>query len=136
MINSNCGALARILNRQPDALAKQTCKNLIFAFHIHSGANCSGNEADEFANVNGHFNPQNTPHPCHAGDMPPLFDAGGRAFSAFLTDRFTLPEIIGRTVIIHNMPDDFTSQPSGNAGEKIACGVISKRKKEWKRTIC
>ena len=44
----------------------------------------------------------------------------------FLTDRFTLKEIIGRTVVIHSMPDDFTSQPSGNSGEKIACGVIKR----------
>ena len=48
----------------------------------------------------------------------------GYAFSAFLTDRFTVKEIVGRTVIMHSSPDDFTSQPSGNAGEKIACGEI------------
>lgn len=41
-------------------------------------------------------------------------------------DRFNVSDIIGRTVIIHNMAEDFTSQPSGNAGEKIACGVIKK----------
>jgi Cu-Zn family superoxide dismutase len=40
------------------------------------------------------------------------------------TNRFRVKDIIGRTVIIHNMPDDFTTQPSGNAGMKIACGVI------------
>jgi Cu-Zn family superoxide dismutase len=49
-----------------------------------------------------------------------------RAYLSVLTDRFNVSDIIGRTVIIHNMPDDFTSQPSGNAGEKIACGVIKK----------
>jgi len=41
-----------------------------------------------------------------------------------LTDKFTVEEIIGKTIIIHNMPDDFTSQPAGNAGQKIACGII------------
>ena len=46
------------------------------------------------------------------------------AYMCVYTDRFTISEIIGRTVIIHNMLDDFTSQPSGNAGEKIACGEI------------
>jgi len=45
-------------------------------------------------------------------------------FLSVLTDRFTLPEIIGKTVIINDMPDDFTTQPSGNAGEKIACREI------------
>ncbi len=39
--------------------------------------------------------------------------------------KFTIDEIIGKTVIIHAKPDDFITQPSGNAGEKIACGVIS-----------
>ena len=56
--------------------------------------------------------------------MPPLFGCNGAAFSVFLTDRITVNEIIGKTVIIHSDPDDFTSQPSGNAGTKIACGVI------------
>ena len=98
----------------------------IFAFHIHSGCECSGNSADPFANADGHYDPDGCPHPYHAGDMPPLFGAGGRAFLTFLTDRFTVSEIIGKTVIIHDSPDDFTSQPAGNAGTKIACGVISR----------
>ncbi len=48
----------------------------------------------------------------------------GYAFSAFLTDCFSLSEVMGKTVIIHGNPDDFTTQPSGNSGEKLACGVI------------
>ena len=64
-------------------------------------------------------------HPYHAGDMPPLFAVGSRAFLAFFTDRFTASEIFGKTVIVHDGRDDFTTQPSGNAGKKIACGVIS-----------
>lgn len=40
------------------------------------------------------------------------------------TDRFYVDEIIGKTVIVHEDPDDFHTQPSGNAGKKIACGVI------------
>ena len=44
----------------------------------------------------------------------------------FLTDRFKLKDVIGKAIIIHSMPDDFTSQPSGNSGEKIACGIINK----------
>ena len=100
------------------------CGSPIFAFHIHSGGRCDGNENDAFANAAGHYNPQNCPHPYHAGDLLPLFGANGNAFSAFLTDRFRVSEIIGKTVIIHSSFDDFTTQPSGNAGEKIACGVI------------
>ena len=100
------------------------CEKPIFAFHIHEGSSCSGNVTDPFANVGMHYNPYNCLHPYHAGDMPPLLGVGGTAYSIFLTDSFTAEEIIGKTVIIHDMPDDFSTQPSGNAGGKIACGEI------------
>lgn len=100
------------------------CNSPIFAFHIHSGGSCTGNDEDCFADSMGHYNPKNCPHPYHAGDMPPLFGCGGYAFSAFFTDRFSVREIMGKTVIIHSGADDFTTQPSGNPGTKIACGVI------------
>lgn len=103
---------------------KKPCESPIFAFHIHSGDSCTGNESDVFANAGTHYNPYNCPHPYHAGDLPPLFSANGNAFSVFLTDRFTVSEIIRKTIIIHSSPDDFTTQPSGNSREKIACGVI------------
>lgn len=93
----------------------------IFAFHIHEGTACTGTD---FADSKGHYNPDNRPHPMHAGDLPPLFSVGGRAFLAVLTGRFKLSEVVGRTVIIHDNPDDFTTQPSGNSGTKIGCGVI------------
>lgn len=101
------------------------CDSPIFACHIHSGGRCAGTEQDAFADAGTHDNPHDCPHPYHAGDLPPLFSAGGQALSLCLTDRFTLPEILGKTVIIHRSPDDFTTQPSGNSGEKIACGVIA-----------
>lgn len=103
---------------------KDICHQPIFAFHIHGGGSCSGNETDYFADAMGHYNPNNCPHPYHAGDMPPLFGVNGNAFLAFLTNRFTVKDVIGRTVIIHSNPDDFTTQPSGNSGARIACGVI------------
>ncbi len=102
----------------------EKCGNDVFAFHIHSGSSCIGNVEDPFADVGTHYNPIDCPHPYHAGDMPPLFSVGGMAVLAFLTGRFTAYEIIGKTIIIHDSPDDFTSQPSGNAGKKIACGEI------------
>ncbi len=106
-------------------VSTERCQNDIFAFHIHSGSECSGNGEDPFSNAGTHYNPTDCPHPYHAGDMPPLFGAGGRAFLAFLTDRFSVREILGKTVVIHDRPDDFTTQPSGNAGNKIACGTVS-----------
>lgn len=45
---------------------------------------------------------------------------------AFTTDRFSVEEIVGKTIIIHSNVDDFTTQPGGNSGEKIACGVIKR----------
>ena len=104
--------------------AGNKCESPVLGFHIHSGAECEGDDTDYFKNALSHYNPEDCPHPYHSGDMPPLFSAGGIAFSAFLTDRFTLKEIIGKPVIIHLMPDDFKTQPSGNSGEKIACGII------------
>lgn len=105
---------------------KKPCKIPFFAFHIHSGKTCTGNSKDPFADADGHYNPTNCLHPFHAGDLPPLLSANGKAYSAVLTDRFSIAEIIGKTIIVHAMPDDFTTQPAGNAGEKMACGVIQR----------
>lgn len=63
----------------------------------------------------------------HQGDMPVILSNDGDAFLSFFTRRFTIPEIIGKTVIVHLDPDDFTTQPSGNSGERIACGKIERR---------
>ncbi len=100
----------------------------IFAFHIHEGHSCRGTSTDPFGDSGGHYNPTGRLHPCHAGDLPPLFGCHGYAYLSVFTDRFTLDEIIGRVVIVHSNPDDFTTDPSGNAGSKIACGVIRRGK--------
>lgn len=92
-------------------------------FHIHAGTDCGGKD---FADSQGHFNPQNSGHPNHAGDLPPLLNCGGRAYLAVLTDRFSIRDILGRTVMIHSGRDDFTTQPAGDSGRKIACGTIVK----------
>lgn len=91
-----------------------------YAIHIHETGDCS----DQLQHTGMHYNPTNAAHPNHAGDMPPLLGCQGYAYSVFYDKRFSIPEIIGRSVIIHEKPDDFTSQPAGNAGEKIGCGEI------------
>lgn len=101
--------------------SEELCRNQFFAFHIHGGSTCTG---DAFADAKTHYNPENCNHPAHAGDLLPILGNHGYAFSVFLTDRFSVDEIIGRTAVIHRNPDDFTTQPSGNAGTKIACGEI------------
>ena len=105
---------------EPDA----DCQSPIFAVHIHGGGSCTGDETDPFMNAMTHYNPDACAHPYHAGDLPPLFGANGIAFSAFLTNRFSADEIIGKTMIVHAGLDNFTTQPSGNAGKKMACGVV------------
>lgn len=92
-----------------------------FGFHIHEGRSCSG---VEFAGTGSHYSPYSLAHPNHAGDLPPLLICQGNAYLACRTDRFSVKDILGRTMVIHSDPDDFRSQPSGNAGKKIACGII------------
>lgn len=104
--------------------AETPCQKRIFGFHIHSGSECTGDGMDFFSDALSHFNPDNCPHPYHAGDLPPLFGNQGTAVSVFLTDRFSFTDVIGKALIIHDAPDDFTTQPSGNSGTKIACGII------------
>ena len=77
-----------------------------------NGTSCSGNADDEFANAKMHFNPSNCPHPYHLGDLPPLLENDGYAFMSVLINKFKINEIIGKVIIIHDMPDDFTTQPS------------------------
>lgn len=117
------GVLVRVSLRNLPR-SKGACAHPIFGFHIHGGSSCTGNESDPLADVGTHYNPHHCPHPYHAGDMPPVFGVNGHAFSLFLTDRFTVREVIGKTIILHDRPDDFTTQPAGNAGAKIACGII------------
>ena len=92
-----------------------------YGFHIHEGRSCGG---AEFSETKGHFSPGGGEHPRHTGDLPPLLSDNGRAFLAVKTSRFAPCDIIGRTVVIHEEAEDFHSQPGGNAGQKIACGVI------------
>lgn len=100
------------------------CGARVFGFHIHEGCECAGNMDDSFAEAMAHYNPCGCEHPQHAGDLPPLFENKGYALSVFLTNRFSVRDVIGRTVIIHDSPDDFTTQPSGNSSRKIACAEI------------
>lgn len=95
-------------------------------FHIHIKGNCEvGNPDSPFEAAGGHWNPTNQPHGNHAGDLPVLFSNHGYARMTFFTDKFTVQEAIGKAVIIHQSPDDFRTQPAGDAGKRLACGVIS-----------
>jgi superoxide dismutase, Cu-Zn family len=99
--------------------------------HIHEVGDC-GNQAK---NAKGHFNPFDKPHGAptsserHAGDLPSLSaNEQGRAKVQTDVDLITLRSgpgnIVGRSLMVHGGPDDFRSQPAGDSGERIACGVI------------
>ena len=102
-------------------------------FHIHEKGDCSAADA---MSAGGHFNPTNKPHgnPAagdhHGGDMPMLeADAGGNAALDVTLDTITLDTgangVVGRAVIVHKDPDDYKTQPTGNSGARVACGVIA-----------
>ena len=102
----------------------QNSETGFFALHIHEGGSCSG---AGFSDTGSHYHPEGAAHPEHAGDLPPLLQYHGCAHLAVRTDRFCVQDIIGRTVVIHDGSDHFRSQPAGNAGTKIACGVICRK---------
>lgn len=92
------------------------------AMHIHENGNCE----DNFANTGMHYNPTSAVHPYHLGDLPAVLNSNGYAYIVFYDSFLSIHDIMDRSIIIHGKRDDFTSQPSGDAGDKIACGVITK----------
>lgn len=93
--------------------------------HIHENGTCEiGNPSEPFTAAGGHFNPTGQPHGNHVGDFPVLFSNNGVAKMSFFTNKFKVADIIGKAIIIHESPDDYRSEPAGNAGRRLACGVI------------
>jgi Cu-Zn family superoxide dismutase len=105
----------------------------LHGFHVHEKGDCSAPDA---SSAGGHFNPHHTAHgkagegDHHAGDLPSLdADAAGNAklnavlYGLTLTGEHT---IIGRSLIVHADPDDYTTQPTGNSGPRVACAIIQK----------
>ena len=100
--------------------------------HIHEAGDCSSGDG---MSAKGHFNPFGMPHASsasaqrHAGDLPSLkADKSGRAKVDAMLDGIAVGSgpgnVIGRGLIVHADPDDFKTQPTGNSGARIACGVI------------
>ncbi|MFZ7130889.1 MAG: superoxide dismutase family protein [Eubacteriales bacterium] len=94
-------------------------------FHIHENGSCTIGDPDEpFQSAGGHWNPDKQPHGNHAGDFPVLFSNNGMARTCFFTNRFRVNDIIGKSIIIHQSPDDYRTQPAGDSGKRLACGII------------
>ena len=107
--------------------------NSSHGFHIHERGDCSAADA---SSAGGHFNPAAQPHgrsghgDYHGGDADNIVaDANGvakvdRFFPGLVLGGGSANDALGKAVIVHAKPDDYTSQPSGNAGDRVACGVI------------
>ena len=105
-----------------------------FGFHVHEAGDCSSGDG---MSTKGHFNPYNKAHAHagtserHAGDLPSLrSDASGNASVSADLDVITVTpgpaSVVGRGLIVHVQPDDFKTQPTGNAGARSACAVIQR----------
>lgn len=103
-------------------------------FHIHEKGDCSAADA---SSAGGHLNPDQQPHgrmsegPHHAGDIPnAIADDSGHARIDVTLPGLELGtgsahDVVGKAVVVHAGADDYQSQPAGNSGARIACGVIS-----------
>jgi len=103
-------------------------------FHVHEKGDCTSGDG---MSAGGHFNPAAKPHGSmamgehHAGDMPNLkADSYGNANATFEVPGLAIgsgaADIVGKGLIVHRDPDDYKSQPAGNAGPRLACAVIRK----------
>lgn len=103
------------------------------AIHIHEVGKC---EPPSFESSGGHFNPHKTKHGflnehgSHAGDLPNIVvQQDGTALAQFKTNRFNIQSLLdkdGSSVVIHESADDYFTDPAGDSGARIACGVIIK----------
>ncbi|WP_211103839.1 superoxide dismutase family protein [Skermanella pratensis] len=105
-------------------------------FHIHQNGTC---EPPDFQSAGGHFNPTNhghgflSPRGIHAGDLPNIWVASdGAAQADIVTDAVTLRDgsnsLVkpgGTSVLVHSTADDYTTDPAGSSGDRVACGVIT-----------
>jgi Cu-Zn family superoxide dismutase len=105
-----------------------------FGFHVHDKGDCASGDG---MSAGGHFNPMGKMHGAHhqaehhVGDLPSLkADASGTARFSFESASLSVgsgsSDVIGRGLIVHRDPDDYTTQPTGNSGPRLACAVIKR----------
>jgi Cu-Zn family superoxide dismutase len=104
-------------------------------FHVHETGECAhGEGSGHFTSAGGHFNPNNAEHTCppaearHAGDLGNIEITNGAGRIDVTTDLLTLSgpnSVVGKAIILHANEDDCQTQPTGNAGDRLACGVVN-----------
>jgi len=109
--------------------------NAEHGFHVHEKGDCSSGDG---MSTGGHFDPDGKPHgqhghgAHHAGDLPAL-KADGAGVAKFRFDAASIAvgsgtaNVVGRGLIVHRDPDDYRTQPTGNSGARVACGIITLR---------
>ena len=98
-------------------------------FHVHEFGKC---DLPDFKSAGEHFNPTKAAHGEHLGDLPnaKAHESGHATVDVLvkgpsLVDKDGAPtEIMGKALVVHAMPDDYKTQPSGGSGDRVACGVI------------
>ena len=129
---SKVSGLVQMVGDGPDVRVTYNLKGLnksqSHGFHIHEFGDCTGSDG---STAGGHFNPTSAPHGApnapakHLGDLGNVVaDAKGVANGEVKISGAHLISFVGRSLVVHSGSDDLTSQPAGNSGDRIACGVI------------
>ena len=102
----------------------------LHGIHVHENGQCDHDEAGgHFTSAGGHFNPTGTEHACpptdprHAGDLGNIQVTGGKGHLEVTATNLTLDQLTGKAIILHAGEDDCKTQPTGNSGDRLACGV-------------